>query len=354
MNRRAADLLLGARLTLAGGRAGVVRTATTAIGVALGVAALLIAASIPSMYDSRRARGEARWDVAYAAPAPSARSGGTVLVADANTEFRDQQIGGRLLQAEGLDAPLPPGLARLPRPGEVLVSPALRRLLASPEGALLRPRIPGRIAGDVAPAGLLGPSELGFYAGSDALTEDNARRIDRFGDPGASAGLDPALAMLVVIMLAGLLIPVGVLVGTAVRTGGEERDRRLAAIRLIGADRAMAHRIAAGEALVSAGFGLLLGLGVFLAARSQTERVELWNYSVFVERPPPEHRAGVADRPRRAHGRRRGHAAGAARRGRGAARRRPPRHGGPPPRAVAPRAARGRTGRAAAAGRAGP
>ncbi len=278
MTRRAADLLLGARLTLAGGRAGVARTATTALGVALGVAALLIAASIPSMYDQRQARNEARLSVEQRAPAPS---GGTVLVAEANTEFRDRDISGRLLQGEGPDAPMPPGLERLPRPGEVFVSPALRRLLASPEGALLRPRIPGRIAGDVAPAGLLGPHELGFYAGSDRLTEDNAHRIDRFGNPGASGGLDPVLAMLVVIMLAALLIPVGVLVGTAVRTGGEDRDRRLAAVRLIGADRGMARRIAAGEALVSAAAGLLLGLAVFLAARSQTERIELSEYSVF-------------------------------------------------------------------------
>ena len=43
--------------------------------------------------------------------------------------------------------------------------------------------------------------------------------------------------LLVVIALVALLIPVGVIVGAAVRTGGEDRDRRLAALRLIGADQ---------------------------------------------------------------------------------------------------------------------
>ena len=38
--------------------------------------------------------------------------------------------------------------------------------------------------------------------------------------------------LLVVIALVALLMPVGVIVGAAVRTGGEDRDRRLAALRL--------------------------------------------------------------------------------------------------------------------------
>ena len=57
------ELALGARLTLAGGRSGLLRTAITALGVALGVAVLLIAASIPSIQDERRAREHARSDL---------------------------------------------------------------------------------------------------------------------------------------------------------------------------------------------------------------------------------------------------------------------------------------------------
>src|SRR3954469_7232286 len=85
--RIARDLALGARLTLSGGRAGLLRTAITAIGVALGVAVLLIAASIPAIHDGRQARGEARGDAAGtpvgAAPGSRPAAGG-VLVADAD------------------------------------------------------------------------------------------------------------------------------------------------------------------------------------------------------------------------------------------------------------------------------
>ena len=94
-----------------------------------------------------------------------------MLVADANTRFRSRDVRGRLLQG----AVFPPGLPRAPRAGEVFVSPALRDLLATPDGRrLLAPRLPGRVVGTIAPAGLLGPTDLAFYAGTDALREGAA------------------------------------------------------------------------------------------------------------------------------------------------------------------------------------
>ena len=81
---------------------------------------------------------------------------------------------------------MPPGLTRLPRPGELFVSPALRELLRTPDGRrVLAPRLPGRVAGEIGPSGLLGPGELGFYAGARDLRPGGpVQRIDRFGDPG--------------------------------------------------------------------------------------------------------------------------------------------------------------------------
>jgi hypothetical protein len=269
------ELALGARLTLAGGRAGLLRTGATAVAVGLGVAVLLVAASLPAMRGGHVARGDARVATDRAAPGP-----GTVLVAEVPTEFRGRQVKGRLLEPGGPRAPLPPGLIRMPRPGEVFVSPALRDLLATGDGhRLLAPRIPGRVAGTVAPPGLLGPSELAFYAGARGLGED-ARRVDHFGTSVPSE-TSAVLGVLTVIVLVALLLPVAVLVGTAVRTGGEDRDRRLAALRLVGADHGMTRRIAAGEALVAAGLGLVLGAVLFLVIRANAERVTLWDLSVF-------------------------------------------------------------------------
>ena len=232
----------------------------------------------------------------------------------------------------------------------MFVSPALRDLLATPDGRrLLAPRLPGRVAGTIAPAGLLGPTDLAFYAGTDALRAGagGVRRLDHFGATGARAGLDPVLTLLIVIVLVALLLPVAVLVGAAVRTGGEDRDRRLAALRLIGADQHMARRIAAGEALISAALGLALGVVVFLVLRTFAERITLWDTGVYRGRPAAEPAArpgGAGRRPGRGGARLAGRAA--PRRGR-AARRRPARGGDAPPAAVVAAAAPG--GRAAGA-----
>jgi ABC-type lipoprotein release transport system permease subunit len=272
------ELALGARLTLAGGRTGLLRTAITALGVALGVAVLLVAASIPSIHAERQARGDARSDFGL-----EQGTGPGVLVADANTRFRERDIRGRLVQADGAGAPAPPGVPRVPATGEVFVSPALQRLLSTADGrSLLAPRIPGRVVGQIAPSGLMGPTELVYYAGASGLVENvSARRLTAFGDAIPHDGLNPVLALVVVIVLVALLLPVAVLVGAAVRTGGEDRDRRLAALRLIGADQGMARRIAAGEALVSAAFGLVLGTLAFFVARSFADRISIWDTSVY-------------------------------------------------------------------------
>ena len=288
------ELALGARLTLAGGRSGLLRTAITAIGVALGVAVLLVAASIPSIQDGRRSRADARFDLGFD-QAPGSGGAG-VLVADANTRFRERDIRGRSLQAEGAGTPAPPGLPRVPAAGEVYVSPALARLLATPDGrALLAPRIPGRVAGEIGPPGLIGPTELVYYAGASGLVEgDGVRRLAAFGTSAPHDGLNPILALLVVIVLVALLLPVAVLVGAAVRTGGEDRDRRLAALRLIGADQRMARRIAAGEALVSAALGLVLGTLTFVVARSFADRISIWDTSVYSTDVGPSPLLGLA------------------------------------------------------------
>ncbi len=84
-----------------------------------------------------------------------------------------------------------------------------------------------------------------------------------------------------IVLFVVTLVPLGIFLATAVRFGGEQRDRRLAALRLVGADRAMARRIAAGETLVGALLGLVLGAVAFAVGRPLVEHVTLWDVSVF-------------------------------------------------------------------------
>ncbi|WP_254665956.1 FtsX-like permease family protein [Streptomyces sp. WMMB 322] len=252
------------------------------MGVALGVTVLLLAAAVPEMVRSQDTREEARSGAFNTAPADVERSEYSVLGKDANNRWDGRQLYGRLLQAEGSSPATPPGLDRIPAPGELVVSPALKKLLASPGAAELRERLDGKITGTIGDEGLLGPSELAFYKGADDLSvSQGAKRVTRFGSPADEEPMDPVLVLLVVVACAVLIMPVAIFIATAVRFGGEQRDVRLAALRLVGADIATARRMAAGETLVGALVGLLLGGWFFLLGRVFIGDVQLFDISVF-------------------------------------------------------------------------
>ncbi|WP_030623138.1 FtsX-like permease family protein [Streptomyces sclerotialus] len=277
---RLRDLALGARFAVTGGREGWARTVLTAVGVGLGVALLLAAASVPHLLQSRAERGQARQLPAGAATVH--RAADTLLAATADTLYRGDTVHGTLLRPDGSRPPAPPGVTEVPGPGEMVVSPALRELLASPEGALLRDRLDHRITGTIGDAGLVGPAELTYYAGSDTLTTaDGAQRLASFGARSAAEPLDPVLFVLLVVACVVLLMPVAIFIATAVRFGGERRDRRLAALRLIGADARTTRRTAAGEALLGAVCGLVVGAGLFLVGRRFIGSVTVWDVNAF-------------------------------------------------------------------------
>ncbi|MEU2155038.1 FtsX-like permease family protein [Streptomyces sp. NPDC019396] len=275
------DLLMGARFAIGGGREGWTRTLLTGVGVGLGAALLLVTASIPNAMAARDARTDARSD----ATAPTAEAPGrdTLLIAEADTRFHEDEVYGRLLKPEGPDAPLPPGLREFPGDGEMAVSPALNALLKSKDGALLRERLDQRITSVIGDEGLVGPAELLYYAGDGTLkpVDGKVPRVTGFDNSAQPEALDPILTLLILLVFVALLMPVAVFIAAAVRFGGERRDRRLAALRLVGADARMTHRIAAGEALAGALIGLVLGAGFFAAARQSAAGIDLYQVSVF-------------------------------------------------------------------------
>ncbi|MGW1215316.1 ABC transporter permease [Streptomyces sp. NPDC002499] len=279
------DLAMGVRFAFAGGREGWVRALLTAVGVGLGVALLLLTTALPNALNVRHDREAARSDITYTAKRIK-KADDTVIVASVGTTFRDKDVRGRALEPEGPKAPLPPGVAKFPGVGEIVVSPALKRLLESSDGKLLRERLPQKIIGTIGESGLVGSAELAFYRGADGLAPkvDGGRveRIDHFGDPNPSSdAMDPVLLLLVLVVFVALLMPVAVFIAAAVRFGGERRDRRLAALRLVGSDSRMTRRIAAGEALAGSVLGLVLGAGFFMIGRQIAGSMEVFDVSVF-------------------------------------------------------------------------
>ncbi|KOV28981.1 ABC transporter permease [Streptomyces sp. XY152] len=278
------DLVMGVRFAFAGGREGWIRALLTAVGVGLGVALLLLTTALPGALAERDRRGEARLDYTFGEQIE--RADDTLVTADTDTEFDGRDIRGRLLEPEGAKAPLPPGLREFPAPGEMWVSPALRELLGSDDGRLLRERLSYDIVGTIGEQGLIGSQELAYYAGAEGLAQrvgdGIVGRIDSFGDPNpVEEEMDPVLVLLVLVVFVVLLMPVAVFIAAAVRFGGERRDRRLAALRLVGSDGGMTRRIAAGEALGGALLGLVFGTGFFLAGREFGASVEVFRISVF-------------------------------------------------------------------------
>ncbi|MFD7667032.1 ABC transporter permease [Streptomyces sp. NPDC059788] len=276
----ARDLAAGLRFATGGGREGWIRTALTAVGVGLGVAVLLLGASAPSLLDSWHGREKARENLGQAHdPRPADN---TLLYAHADTRYHQQTIRGRLVEPDGTHPPKPPGVAALPVPGTMLVSPGLKELLDSSGGKALRERLPYRVVGTIGDAGLQGPAELTYLAGSSALSERlGAYRIDHFGLEFVQRPMRAPAVVLVIMTCVALLTPVMVFIGTSVRFGNERRELRLAALRLVGADIRTTRRIAAGEALLGSLAGLVLGAGFFLGGRQFASVVTLWDINVF-------------------------------------------------------------------------
>jgi hypothetical protein len=271
------DLALGVRLAVGGSRKSWARLLLQGVGIGLGVALLLFAASLPSVMDARKDRQDARNAVVNGTgPAP--------LLAEMQVyPFRSVNVLGWFLEAAGPDAPAPPGVDRVPGDGEIFVSPAFADLLASPAGAeLLKPRFPQKIVGTIGQAGLAHPGELWFYAGDSAIEEDKgSNTVYGWGIAQGGRGLDPVLWLLSLVGVVVLLFPVLVFVGVATRLAAAQRDRRLAALRLVGAAASRVRLIAAGESLVGALVGLVAGFGIFFAVRPFVDRISIEQLSAF-------------------------------------------------------------------------
>ncbi|MGW6392741.1 FtsX-like permease family protein [Streptomyces sp. NPDC055103] len=276
----ARDLALGARFAVTGGRPGLLRTLLTATGVGFGVALLLVATSLPGMMFQREVReSERAVDGSEQLDSPGPDS---FLHLGRTTEYRGDVVTGLLVRPESDAPPAPPGTAKLPAVGEMAVSPALRDLLDSPEGALLKERLPYKATSTIGQAGLIGPAELRYVAHVDFLTTENFDgRGTRYGWSVPEEPMNAFLILLVIVACVVLLLPVLVFIATAVRFGGEQRDRRLAALRLVGADTATTRRIAAGESLAGALLGLLVGVGLFAVARQFAGAFTIWDVNAY-------------------------------------------------------------------------
>jgi len=119
VRRWAGDPALGVRLALAGGRTSYVRLVLAAVGMGLSVTVLLFAAATPTMvaagYDVRRTQREG---VALPTGVNPTGAGDLLGMDDIGTKFRGMDLHGYRVTPTGPAATKPPGVQRLPGPGE--------------------------------------------------------------------------------------------------------------------------------------------------------------------------------------------------------------------------------------------
>lgn len=261
-------LFLGVRLALRGSLA---RVLVTGLALSFAVAFLLAVLGALPARQAKLDRLAVRQPVSVgtiAAAGQHPTTGSVLRLSGLYSAWRGRSVTGY----EVIDAPdrtvLPPGVSRLPRPGELLVSPDLAKALRGRYADELRPRLPGRVVGEIAPAGLSGPHELFAYVGvARPSAPYPPQEVLRFGYRSQQAPVPQELRVAAQLGAVGLLLPVLVLVGTATRLSAGSRDRRLAAVRLVGGTPRQVALLVAGEALVVGVVGTALGFAVFAALR---------------------------------------------------------------------------------------
>ncbi|BAJ32161.1 MULTISPECIES: FtsX-like permease family protein [Kitasatospora] len=296
---------LGLRLAVSGGREALLRLLVTAAAVAIGVGLLfttLAAVNAVHAQNSRYAWTNSGFSAAtQAGPAdreaaePGA-AGPTATGPDADgnaplwwlarrDSFQGREIGRIDVAATGPTGALPPGVDRLPADGEYYLSPALAKLADAAPPEQLADRFGGHRIGILGKEALPGPDSLVALVGGtpqEVSQVHGAVRVarilttppDRCDD--CVVGIQSNGVTLILTVVAGALVfPLLILIGTATRLSATQRERRFAAMRLVGATPRQVAAVSAVEAAVSAAAGALLGFLPYLAVRGRVAGLSL-------------------------------------------------------------------------------
>ncbi len=285
---------LGLRLAVNGGREAAVRLAILVAAVGLGVGLLLIAVSGINAVNTQNDR--------YAWLSTGVSGTGSGAVGDGAATagpdalwfvVRADRFDGRLIArvdvaATGSTSPVPPGIPRLPGPGEYYASPALSALLRGTPADQLAARYPGHLVGTVGNSALPAPDSLIIVIGR---TVAQMRQISNAAPatsistraPSSCAGEGQCLVgvgirasgidLIFSVVALAMLLPVLIFIGTATRLSAARREQRFAAMRLAGATPRQISLIAAVESAVAAVAGVALGFALFFVLRDPISRI---------------------------------------------------------------------------------
>jgi hypothetical protein len=256
---------LGLRLSFRSGREALIRLILTA--VAVGVGAALLFCVLANYHAFQVSNNRQCWECTQgpASSGTATPTPGAELWQSTADYFQGQTIERLDLAALGPHAPLPPGLSRLPGPGQYYASPALAALLRTVPRDELGDRYPGRLVGTIGDKALTGPDELVIFIGHKPaqLAAMGAQVVTKIATVPPKQVWTPYFRDAFVVGVLAVLFPMLILVGTATRLAAARREERYAAMRLVGATPRQISVVASIDAMVSALLGVLLGIGIF-------------------------------------------------------------------------------------------
>src|SRR6202042_2369942 len=155
-----------------------------------------------------------------------------------SVDFYQGQTLTRLdVAALGADAPVLPGISKVPAAGQYYASPALAALLRTVPADELGDRFPGTMIGTIGPAGLTGPGQLAVYIGYPPAALNaigGTTWVTSISTAPASEVFPPFFRYAFGIGVLAVLFPMLVLISTATRLAASRREERFAALRLVG------------------------------------------------------------------------------------------------------------------------
>lgn len=262
---------LGLRLALGGGREVIVRLLVIAGGVMVGVALFLL--SLSGLHILGGGAQRSCWQCTSTEnqqPSVDESKSDPLLWRSRLDIYNGSFINRYDVAVKGPNAPVIPGLQRMPAPGEYYLSPALAELLSRTPDNQLDNRFPGKAVGQIHKEGLDSPKALIAvvgYAPADLVNDEQTIAVRSLENRPATKDMGPFIRIMFAAGAAGLLFTVATLIATATRLSAARREEKFAALRLLGATPRQINQLAAVDALLGAILGTVAGMGLFYLLR---------------------------------------------------------------------------------------
>jgi hypothetical protein len=274
---------LGLQLILKGGREALVRLLLTTCAVAVGVTVLL--GVLADFHAYQQTSNRPSWESTSGTPITSLP--GSVRNAElwsySENIYKGQFIEQLDVASLGPDAPVLPGISKLPGPGQFYASPALAGLLQTVPKDELGDRFPGKQIGTIGEQALSFPTELAIYDGRtpSQLALQGTTEVTHIATAPQLQGTTNIYRDAFGIGALAILFPLLILINTAARLSATRREERYAAMRLIGATPHQINIIASVDAIVGSLTGAVLGSIIFLVLRPAIANISFSGVKFF-------------------------------------------------------------------------